>query len=247
MSDPRRIAAIAEHLLAARRQGARIALAGPDLPRDFEEGFAIQDKVVAALGSPAIGWKVMQVPDGPVIFAPILQSDRIPAGGIWNVLGKEPAGIELEIAFRFAADVPANATPEAVLDAVAAAHVVFELCQSRLADPSSQPRHVMLADCIANAGLVLGPEIAGWRSQDFRVRPGRLLVDGKLHAEGKSADPIATLQMLPPALARRGKHLAAGQIVITGSLIGMNWLTGRHALEGIIDGCGKVALDLVAA
>jgi 2-keto-4-pentenoate hydratase len=242
-----RIAAIADRLLAARRQGARIALAGPDLPRDFEEGFAIQDKVVAALASPVIGWKVMQVPDGPVIFAPILQLGRIAPGGTWNVVGREPAGIELEIAFRFASDVPAGAKPEAVLDAVAAAHVVFELCQSRLADPAKQPRHVMLADCISNAGLVVGPEIAGWRKQDLRARPGRLLVDGKPHAEGKSVDPIATLQMLPPALAKRGKRLAAGQIVITGSLIGMNWLTGRHALDGIIDGCGKLTLDLAAA
>jgi 2-keto-4-pentenoate hydratase len=242
-----RISTIADRLVAARRQGARIALAGADAPKGYEEGFAIQDKVVAALASPVIGWKVMQVPDGPVIFAPILQSGRIAPGGSWNVAGKEPAGIELEIAFRFASDVPAGARPEAVLDAVAAAHVVFELCQSRLADPAEQPRHVVLADCISNAGLVVGPEIVGWRNQDLSSRPGRLLVDGKVHAEGKSVDPVAALQMLPPALAERGKRLAAGQIVITGSLIGMNWLTGRHALEGIIDGCGKVAIELSAA
>jgi 2-keto-4-pentenoate hydratase len=246
MSDTR-IGAIADRLLAARRQGARIALAGADAPKDYDEGFAIQDKVVAALASPVIGWKVMQVPDGPVIFAPILQSGRIAAGGTWNVAGTEPAGIELEIAFRFAADVPAGAKPEAVLDAVAAAHVVFELCQSRIADPAKQPRHVMLADCIANAGLVVGPEIAGWRNLDLAARPGRLLVDGKVHVEGKSVDPVAALQMLPPALAQRGKRLTAGQFVITGSLIGMNWLTGRHTLEGIIDGCGKLPVQLAAA
>jgi 2-keto-4-pentenoate hydratase len=134
-----------------------------------------------------------------------------------------------------------------VLDAVAAAHVVFELCQSRIADPGKQPRHVMLADCIANAGIVVGPEIAGWRSQDLKARPGRLLVDGKVHVEGKSVDPIGALQMLPPALTARGKSLAAGQIVITGSLIGMNWLTGRHELKGVIDDLGEVAIQLAAA
>lgn len=242
-----RLAGIAERLVAARRQGARIALAGPDVPKDYEEGFAIQDKVVAALSSPVIGWKVMEVPGGPVIFAPILQSGRITPGSAWNVVGKEPAGIELEIAFRMGRDVPAGATPDQVLDAVAAAHVVFELCQSRLADPGKQPRHVMLADCIANAGLVVGPEIAGWRSHDLKARPGRLLVDGKVHVEGKSVDPVGALQMLPPVLVARGKKLGAGQIVITGSLIGMNWLTGRHALKGVVDGCGEVAIELAAA
>jgi len=64
--------------------------------------------------------------------------------------------------------------------------------------------------------------------------------------EGKSIDPIGALQLLPPAMAARGKSLAAGQIVITGSLIGMNWLTGRHDLKGIIDGLGEVALRLAA-
>jgi 2-keto-4-pentenoate hydratase len=242
-----RLAMIADRLVAARRQGARIALAGADLPADYEEGFAIQDKAVAALGSPIAGWKVMAVPNGPVIFAPFLQSGRVAAGGTWEVVGTEPAGIELEIAFRMGADVPAGASPEQVLGAVAAAHVVFELCQSRLADPGQLPRHVMLADCIANAGIVVGPEIANWRREDLKARTGRLLVDGKVHVEGKSADPVAALQMLPPALAARGKSLAAGQVVITGSLIGMNWLTGRHDLRGVIDGLGEVAMRLAAA
>ena len=242
-----RLATIADRLVAARRQGARLALAGPDLPADFEEGFAIQDKVVAALASPVIGWKVMAVPQGPVIFAPILQSGRVAAGGTWELVGREPAGIELEIAFRMGRNVPAGATPAQVLDAVESAHVVFELCQSRLAEPGKQPRHVMLADCIANAGLVVGSEIRGWRSENLKERAGRLLVDGKVHVEGKSADPIGALQMLEPALSARGKSLAAGQVVITGSLIGMNWLTGRHDLKGVIDGLGEVVIQLAAA
>ena len=241
-----RLAVIAERLVAARRRGARIALAGADAPADYEEGFVVQDKVVAALDSPVIGWKVMAVPQGPVIFAPILQSGRVAAGGTWEVVGQEPAGIELEIAFRLGRDVAPGATPAQVLDAVESVHVVFELCQSRISEPGKQPRHVMLADCIANAGLVVGPPIRDWRREDLKERAGRLLVDGKVHVEGKSTDPIAALQMLEPALSARGKRLTAGQIVITGSLIGMNWLTSRHALEGVIDGLGDVAIKLAA-
>jgi 2-oxo-3-hexenedioate decarboxylase/2-keto-4-pentenoate hydratase len=189
----------------------------------------------------------MQEPDGAVIFAPILQSGRIAAGGTWEVTGTEPAGIELEIAFRMGRAVAASASTEQILDAVESAHVVFELCQSRIAEPEKQPRHVMLADCIANAGIVMGPSISRWRDRDLKAVPGRLLVDGKVHVEGKSVDPIAALQMLPAALGKRGKLLAAGQTVITGSLIGMNWLKGRHDLKGIIDGCGDVAIRLAAA
>jgi len=246
MADDR-LDRIAARLVGARRQGARISLGAADTPRNFEEGFAIQERVIAALGSPSIGWKVMAVPDGPVIYAPILGSGRVEASGTWAVVGSEPAGLELEIAFRLGRSVAADASAAAILDAVAAAHVVFELCQSRIADPATLPRHVMLADAIANAGIVIGPEIAAWRDQDLTSRPGRLLVDGKVHAQGKSIDPVAALLMLPPALGGRGRRLEAGQVVITGSLIGMNWLTGRHDLKGVIDGCGELAMTLAAA
>ena len=242
-----RLSSVCDRLVTARRTGARIALVGLDAPADYEEGLAIQDRVVAALNSPTVGWKVMQVPQGPVIYAPILQSGRVPAGGTWEVVGREPAGIELEIAFRLGRDVPAGATPGEVVEAVESAHVVFELCQSRITDPGSQPRHVMLADCIANAGLVVGSEILAWRTQDLRARAGRLLVDGKLYVEGKSVDPLAALQLLAPAMTAHGKSLAAGQIIITGSVIGMNWLTGNRELKGIIDGLGEVAIRLAAA
>jgi 2-keto-4-pentenoate hydratase len=242
-----RPAAVAARLVAARRRGERIALTGAELPADYEEGFSIQDRVVTALNSPIIGWKVMQVPQGPVIFAPLLQPGRIAAFGSWAAPGREPAGIELEIGFLIGRDLPKGASRVQVLDAVAAAHVAFELCQSRIADPEHAPRHVMLADCIANAGVVVGPEIANWRSLGLAARRGRFLVDGHVHAEGQSIDPVAALQLLPPALERRGKRLLAGHIVITGSLIGMNWLAGRHDLKGIIDGCGEVAMTLLAA
>ena len=81
---------------------------------------------------------------------------------------------------------------------------------------------------------------------EMRDVPGRLSVDGKVHTEGKSVDPFHILSMVPAALATRGKVLEAGQVIITGSLVGMNWLDGSHALEGHIDGCGRVACRLEA-
>lgn len=243
MADDR-LTALARRLAEARRTGNRISLDDP--PRDIEEGFAVQDKVVAMLGEPVIGWKVIELPSGEVISAPLLAGGQVPADGTWSVKGDQPAGIELEIAFRMARDVPAGASPAQILDCVGSAHVVFELCQSRNVEPEKLPRHVGLADCILNAGIVAGPEFKDWRARDLKAVPGRLLVDGKLHAEGKSIDPIRALQVLAPALPPRGKALKAGQIVITGSLIGMNWLTGHHAIAGEIDGCGTVRAHVEA-
>jgi 2-keto-4-pentenoate hydratase len=242
-----RFDAIVGRLVAARQNGTRMARADPALPTDYAEGFAIQERVVQALASPVVGWKVMQVPQGPVIFAPILASGRVPAGGTWDVVGNQPAGIELEIAFLMGRDVPQDAGRNRLLEAVADAHVVFELCQSRIAEPSLVPRHVMLADCIANSGVVVGDAIPDWRALELAARAGRLLVDGEPRAEGKSGDPLSALALLPPALGRHGKALRAGDIVITGSLIGMHWFKGRHELRGSIDGCGEVALRLIAA
>ena len=64
----------------------------------------------------------------------------------------------------------------------------------------------MLADCIYNFGIVVGPEIAGWRGQDLVARPGRLLVDGRVHNEGKSVDPIAALQLCRPPWPRAARR-----------------------------------------
>ena len=142
--------------------------------------------------------------------------------------------------------MPAGASPAEIIEAVGSAHVVFELCQSRNVEPETLPRHVGLADCILNAGIVVGSEIAAWRTKELKAVPGRLLVDGKMHIEGKSVDPLRALTVLAPALSARGKSLKAGHVVITGSLIGMNWLTGRHAIRGEIDGCGSVEATVTA-
>ncbi len=242
---PDKISTAATRLVAARRAGQRVQLSPEETPRDFAEGFALQDAIVAQLGQRTIGWKLL-VADGTTIFAPILASDDVAAGGTWRVVGGQPAGIEVEIAFRMGATVPATATRDQILDAVASAHVVFELCQSRIADPAHVPRHVGLADSVSNAGVVVGDAISGWRSMEMRDVPGRLSVDGKVHTEGKSVDPFHILSMVPAALATRGKVLEAGQVIITGSLVGMNWLDGSHTLEGVIDGCGRVACRLEA-
>ena len=233
-----RVAGLARLLADARRAGARIELAEP--PKDFEEGFAVQDAVIGLLGEPVIGWKVIEVPGGPVVFAPLLASGLVPQGGTWAPAGHEPAGIELEIAFRMARDVEIGASRADILDAVGSAHVVFELCQSRNAQIEGLPRHVGLADCILNTGIMVGSAIDGWQAKELRGVGGRLLVDGLEHGAGKSADPLRALEVLPNALVQRGKALRAGQVVITGSLIGMHWLTGERAIVGEIDGLGRV-------
>ncbi len=240
-----RLTDIALRLAAARRAGTRIVL--PDAPRDFDEAAVVQDKMIAALGARTIGWKVNELPGGMVTFAPILDVGAVANGGTWTVVGSEPAGMELEIAFRMGRDVAPGASRAEIIKAVGAAHVVFELCQSRIADPANVERHVALADAISNHGIVVGPEITGWRAMGFKAVPGRLFVDGQMLKDGQSADPWRALEVLPAALGKLQKKLSAGQIVITGSLIGMNWITGRHDLRGVIDGCGEVTMKLVAA
>lgn len=240
-----RVTELGQRLADARRAGARIAIVDP--PRDFEEGFAVQDAVVGLLGEPVIGWKVIEVADGPVVFAPLLAGGLVPQGATWAPAGDQPAGIELEIAFRMGRDVPGTASREDIIAAVGSAHVVFELCQSRNAQIEGLPRHVGLADCILNAGIMVGSAIDGWRETELRGVAGRLLVDGRERGSGKSADPLRALEVLPKALAGRGKALKAGHVVITGSLIGMHWLTGQSAIAGEIDGLGRVEGRLKAS
>jgi len=146
-----RLAAIAERIVArARRKGdasrsrvrMRRRISRKALPSG-QSGRGVGFTLLSA-------GKVMAVPQGPVIFAPILQSGRVPADGTWTVEGREPAGIELEIAFRLGRDVAPGASPGRCSMPWRAPGSSSSCARGRISPtPPSSRAIIMLADCIA--------------------------------------------------------------------------------------------------
>ena len=209
MSDA--TAEAADLLLAARRDPASklTALPASLKPADQAAAYAIQHRVAARFAAIG-GWKVgAPGPEAPAICGPMPGAGVVPSPATLSSALHTLRGIEAEICFRMAADLPLRATPytrHEVIAAIAAAHPAIEVLESRFTDPDAlEPAHQPRRHAIPwRVRLWRGSDrLAGHR---FRPRDGqavcrRVLADEPHRQSGGRHDP-------PRGLAgQRGGHL----------------------------------------
>jgi 2-keto-4-pentenoate hydratase len=227
--NEREIAAAAVFLAAARlsgRPGARLPQS--KRPQDLESALAIQQATVAALHQVVGGWKCSLPPaPGRVNCAPILESTISRTSPYAVDATGTTARIEPEVAFVMARDLPARGTPwsEAeVKSAIAETRLVLEILGTRYADPASASWLEMIADCVQNQGLFVGPPLPQGPDAPLTDFPVTVRAAERLLSthEGRHGDghPLRPLVWLANFLAERGNPLRAGQIVTTGSYAG---------------------------
>ncbi len=243
---------IAAALLDARRRGVQIPPPGAT-PGNVEEVYAIQDKVAATAGAPD-GWKVgAKTPTATPTCAPLLARHVVPGPASFESRSMHMLGVEAEVAFRFGRSLPAAASaPDAatVLDAVASAHVVMEVVDTRLRDWKSLDPFWPLADNGMNKALVVGPAFEGWRSLDYDRQPVKLLVNGKAIVEraggNTGGSPLRLLTWLAGHVVISRGGLRAGQIVTTGSWVGLQFVEPRAEVVAQFPGLGETTLSFTA-
>ncbi|MBP2290830.1 2-keto-4-pentenoate hydratase [Azospirillum rugosum] len=213
-------------LLEARRTRQWLT-ALPAPPVSEADAYAIQDAVARRLG-PVVAWKVgARTPDSEPFRAPIHAEttftgvDRLPAS-MFQVIG-----MEAEIAYRFAKDLPPRAQPytrDEVLDAVESVHPAFEIVDTRFAGFGTQDGLSHMADQFNHGALVVGPAIPDWRSLDPIKERVTLDVDGKREMDtvgGNSAgEPVRLLVWMANVGAVSLGGLKTGDVVTTGSHTG---------------------------
>lgn len=246
--------AAARLLVEARRTGRKLAgLPAESRPTDIAGAYAIQDATLRAIG-PIGGWKVGAAsPDAEPGCAPL------PAAGIIASPVALPSaqygllGIETEIAFKFARDLPPRATPysrDEVLAAVGSLHPVIEIVDTRYADMKAQDPMSLLADLQSHAALVVGPA----RTHDLAIDQTRQVVrqmfDGAVSAErtgGNTAgDVLRIVTWLANHVTARAGGLKAGQIVTSGSCTGMMRTTPGSTVRSELPGLGTVEIRFTA-
>jgi 2-keto-4-pentenoate hydratase len=228
MANPNHESA-AQFLLAARKRGTP----GPRIPAEFrptddDDGLAIQARITALLGEPVGGYKC-SLPSAPrpVLLAPIFAPTISHASSCPVLAIGATVRIEPEIAFVMARDLPPRAAPytqSEIRNAIKEARLVLEILGSRYSDADSATFPEMLADGLANQGLLVGPVLRDpW---DKELESLRIVIDspsGVLAShEGKHADghPVLPLYWLGNYLAKGDTPLRAGMIVTTGSYCG---------------------------
>jgi 2-keto-4-pentenoate hydratase len=106
----------------------------------------------------------------------------------------------------------------------------------------------MVAGNVWNGGIVLGPPVGDWRGLDLSQLIARLTINGREVGQGRGGDvmgnPLNALAWLADKRAAHGMPLRRGQIVMTGSMVPIQFpAAGDHA---IVEVAGLGAAELVA-
>jgi 2-keto-4-pentenoate hydratase len=218
----------AQGLAAAWPKGLQPAALRPLVrPPTLDTGYAVQDRLVALLGHPVIGWKIGLAGRNGYrgaglarpLFGRILAPRCFRSGDVVPV----PAGIgitvELELVLVMADDIFAQ-TP-VTRDLIQSAHLGFEIVAARLPDRQTIGIAATVADNAVSHAVVLGDAV------DFSCFAG-IAAQASVTADGRPAaaalsgddlpDPLPLLGHLAAHLGERGTCLKRGDIVFTGTL-----------------------------
>jgi 2-keto-4-pentenoate hydratase len=201
-------------------------------PQSLADGYAVQERLLELLETETVGWllgltnpymqQIFRV-DAPYyarILAPNLHRSPVHFRGDAFLT----RGIECEVAFHMARDLPPRAdayTLAEVAEAVATMLPSVEVVNAHFTDWLSRDLPSIVADNGTDGALVCGAEVTEWRGIDRAALPVTLRVNGAQAAEGCGAnalgDPLAALTWLASALSAQGKGLRAGEIINTGT------------------------------
>lgn len=212
-------------------------------PRTEAEAYAMQLAVLRAAGEHIGGYKA-SMPDAnrgtsaPIAASAVVASPARLEGQRFGTRATQRFGIEPEIAFRMARDLPPRRRGESwsrndIVAAIASAHAAIEICVARLESFDNAPPLHRLADAIMNEALVIGAPLIDWQSLDLSNLALRVAIDGAVVHQGIGGhpivDPLVPLVWLVNHLSERGQTLAAGAYVTTGSCNGIRWAgPGQH-------------------
>ena len=158
-------------------------------------------------------------------------------------------GVETEIAVRLSQDLPQGGDRDRVAAAVESCMAAIEVLEDLRHDYKRLSAAAMVAGNVWNAGVVLGEPVSDWHRLDLAAATARLTINGHEIGKGKGADvmgnPLNALAWLADKLASAGTPLRCGMIVMTGSMVPIQFpATGDRAVVEV-EGLGSA--ELVAA
>jgi 2-keto-4-pentenoate hydratase len=154
--------------------------------------------------------------------------------------------VECELAVRLGRDLPEAGAPytrESVRGAVAEVMAAFELIEDRFADYKTCKALSLIADNAWNGGVVLGRAVPLAAGLDLDGIAGALSSNGRPLGTGKTDDPLGALAWLANQAAECGRPMAAGMVVITGSVIPTVDIAAGERLDFAIEGIGEASLS----
>ncbi|MBS0223863.1 MAG: hypothetical protein JSR91_24305 [Proteobacteria bacterium] len=262
--NTKEIDALADRIVEARR--ARVAMpflaeatAGLSEDDAYKVQFAVHDKLAGKGQSQLAGWKVaFAVPaqyeplklSGPA-FAGIYQDGVRQSGEVFQPGWPIKAGVECEMVARIAHDVTAGSaayTADSIRPYVANLYCGMEVVENRYGDVSKLGGPGRIADDVLQAACIVGTEIKDWQKLDFAKVQGRSEFEGKELGAGPGANvmggALISLAWLANKLISHGKHLKAGDVVLTGSVHPPQFLPGPGKAKSEFAGLGGAEITV---
>jgi 2-keto-4-pentenoate hydratase len=244
----------ATKLLADAHRTRKLA-ATAELPLHTEaEAYSVQHGVFADLwpGARAVAWKAGGPSDkveptaAPIPSEHLLRSPASVAGAKMQMIG-----VEAEVAFRLAKDLPPRSRPysdRSVAAAVGEVLVAIELCDTRLADWKKSSGLWKLADFQNNSALIVGSGSEDWQKIDFLQQEMEFRI-GKRVARAKGAhsfgNPFRLLPWLVKHAAKRGLGLHAGDVITTGAWTGLELAKPGDEVTARFPGIGEATVKVL--
>ncbi|MFM9943351.1 MAG: 2-keto-4-pentenoate hydratase [Hyphomicrobiaceae bacterium] len=248
--------AAARFIAEAHAKRERYAnLAGALTPPTIADAYSVQE-ALRQLWEPKLGpvvglkiavtTKVMQQlmgidhPCGGMIYAKRVHTSphALPLSDYMHVVA------EFELAVRVGRTLAKKAAPwtrDEVRAEITEVMAAFELIEDRNADYKGTEPKTLIADNAWNAGVVLGTPVQVPASKELNGLVGRLTMASGTR-EGRTDDPMGALAWIVNLAADRGRPLAAGQIVITGSVIPTLPIAAGETFKFELEGIGRIEM-----
>ena len=255
----------ARRFVRARLTASSLPAFPGTVPGTLEAAYACQDAAIAQWPDDVQGWKVGRIGEpwfsrlgedrlvGP-IFSRAVRAARPAEVVDFPVFEGGFAAVEAEFIVKLGVDAePARNewSPEDAALVVGAMHVGVETAGSPLATINELGPTVVVSDFGNNAGLIVGPSIANWRSFGNDQLTSETLVDERRVGTGNAASipggPLAALAFALGRCARRGLPLKAGQWISTGATTGIHDIRVGQGARIVFRGVGEIRCRAVRA
>ena len=247
---------IAEDIRNVYITGQQIAPVRESEP-DFtlEEAYTVQlmnETLRVRGGDAVVGWKIGLCDKALQISMGAREPDRGPlyssglAAGDTAGLRLFQPKVEAEIAFVMGRDLGEGADESAVLEATEYITAAYEVVDTRIKDWNNTVRD-SVADGASGCGFALG-DVHMKPTADTKLISAVMRKNGETVARGDATavmgDPLSSVAWLANDLAKNGRCLSRGDIVLSGALAGAVPVSRGDVVETEFSGLGTLRLEI---